>query len=1185
MSSRAGAPGPRRNRRARWTRPCVLELEPRVVLSQSQAIPGLGGVTVDTAGDVFVSYNSTAENSSEPEESIAEFDLNYDLFDGALFTESGASAAPGDLIITTSSDSLPNVAAGNILELQPNGQLFDFTPGGAPSPAAYDNLAAYAPSDSNVFDIQTGASINLSDPPTGIPVDLADATFGDFGVDGSSLVVSAEANDWDFVMRVTYGTDVPGTATILVASPASDGLTASPGGVAVGAHGTVLTTLPYVPSGTNAAIHVPVGFNLFFDQGHSPAPYMPTLGLTSVPDIDSSGITVDGADNFILAVTTSSLYGGGPGVVHINSSLTAFLADPTTPADAVPFGITYQVVDNTNYLVETDPDDTRFGEDGTFTVAFELPLFSGQVSPEQLEEAYGVNQISFTTSSGTVAGTGAGQTIGIVENGIDPTLEADLETFDAYFSIPNPPSFQVINQSGATETNEYVDETALDIEWAHAIAPGASIIVYNADNNAENLIVTLASAMKTVSAMPGVSVVTLSYGEPEYDVAESGTNETSLDSDFTTPGVTFLAASGDEGAYGDGGPVAVLYPAASPNVVSVGGTSIVIDAADDYPGTGEDGETGWGDGNLSANEGGSGGGLSTAEPEPSWQVGVVPSSIASSDARAVPDVAMDSGTAQEYDVFTSTLAASTEDSSSAVGWLGDAGTSAASPIWAGLIAIADQGRALEGGTPLTGYTQTLPALYSLPSADFNDIIDGNNGYAAGPGYDLVTGLGTPVANVLVPALARYGLASTISVATPPPASVVAGQSFGFSVQVDDSLGNAIDSGTVTVSLSVDPGTATLMGTLTAPITDGTATFSGLSIDQAGDGYTLTATVTGTSISTTAGPLNVATPTSPYVTQVAVSSSPGSPTFGEPLTLTATVSAIGGPTPTGTVTFEDGSTDLGQANLSNGVTSITITPAAAGAETITVVYPGAPNDQSSTGSDPLTVAQATPTLSWATPAGIVAGTKLSAAQLDATAAFDGSPLAGTFIYSPAQGAILPAGDDVLTVTFNPADATDFKSVTTSVAINVAPAPQPNVIVGENPVFTRKKGKKVLTGISFNFSQGLDTSSAVDPANYEVDAVFIEKVKRKHVHVLHPLTNFTVAYSPDGNGVTLDFTKAGSFPIGGQITVLSGVTGGFGPFAGRHHRLQNYRRGQGSSCPGERTGGKDKGERTRRRGWRI
>src|SRR5262249_16636312 len=138
------------------------------------------------------------------------------------------------------------------------------------------------------------------------------------------------------------------------------------------------------------------------------------------------------------------------------------------------------------------------------------------------------------------------------------------------------------------------------------------------------------------------------------------------------------------------------------------------------------------------------------------QTGVVPAGMDPSSTRAVPDVAMDSGSAQEYDVFTSTLSGSSV-SASAVGWLGDAGTSAAAPIWAGLIAIADQGRALARGAPLTGAPEPLPALYSLPAADFHDILYGNNGDTAGPGYDLASGLGTPVANLLVPALAHYDL--------------------------------------------------------------------------------------------------------------------------------------------------------------------------------------------------------------------------------------------------------------------------------------------------------------------------------------------------------------------------------------------------------------------------------------------
>src|SRR5262249_55838808 len=263
-------------------------------------------------------------------------------------------------------------------------------------------------------------------------------------------------------------------------------------------------------------------------------------------------------------------------------------------------------------------------------------------------------------------------------------------------------------------------------------------------------------------------------------------------------------------------------PAASPNVVSVGGTSIVIDAAGDYPGTGASGEVAWGDGTHSGTDGGGGGGLSTIGAGPPGEGGGGPAGMVPHQPRAAPAAAMDSGAAQEYDVFTSTLSGSSV-SASAVGWLGDAGTSAAAPIWAGLIAIADQGRALAGGTPLTGSTETLPALYSLPAADFHDIVYGNNGDPARPGYDLASGRGTPVANLLVPDLAAYGLPSQMSIQTEPPASVVTGATFGLTVQVDDQLGNAVSGSTVTVALGNNPGGATLGGTLTGTVVDGVAT--------------------------------------------------------------------------------------------------------------------------------------------------------------------------------------------------------------------------------------------------------------------------------------------------------------------------------------------------------------------------
>ena len=739
MSSHASTPRPRGERKGRRLRPCLLWLEQRVV--PSLVFPGIVGITFDTSGDVFVSYDSTSEFSGQ-QQSVAEVGSNGRLVNSSVFSTTGASAVPGALTTVGSSASLPNIDSSNdILELQPDGQLFVFNPVSGTS-SQYDNLPSYTANASNVYDVQTNASVNLSSQ-----LSLTGATYGDCGVYDNSLVISAESNNWDFVMRLTYGSS-GGVATVLVASPASDGLPALPEGVAVDSQGTVLTTLPYVPAGTTTAIHVPVGFNLFYDTGSNPAPSVPTLGLTTVPDIDSGGITVDSQNNFILAVKSSSLYGGGPGIAHINSALTAFLADPAADSQEIPTGITYQNVGGTNYLAFTDATSD------TYTIGTELPLFNGQVSPAQLRHAYGVDQISFPGPGGAaVTGDGSGQTIAIVEEGVDPTLGPDLNTFDQYFGIPAPPSFKVVDQDNVTTQNvDIVGEASLDVEWAHAIAHGASIIVYNAayePDNATASFENLIEAMQQASKLPGVSVVTLSYGEPESSVAAVGLNEQSLDSDFTTAGVTFLAASGDSGIYGDGGyQIAANYPAASPNIVSVGGTSIVIDSAGDYPGTGPSGEVAWGDGTQSGTAGGGGGGLSAVEPEPTWQTGVVPASIDAVNARALPDVAMDSGAAQEYDVFTSTLSASS-DSAAAVGWLGDAGTSAAAPIWAGLIAIADQGRVLAGGTPLTGYTQTLPALYSLPAADFHDILYGNNGDPAGPGYDLATGLGTPVANLLV----------------------------------------------------------------------------------------------------------------------------------------------------------------------------------------------------------------------------------------------------------------------------------------------------------------------------------------------------------------------------------------------------------------------------------------------------
>ncbi|MGO9468383.1 MAG: MBG domain-containing protein [Isosphaeraceae bacterium] len=1123
MASQHHSSRPRGDRRGRQLRPHLLPLEQRVVLSLQ--FPGIAGVTFDSAGDVFVSYNSSDYSSQQ--QSVAEVDSSGFLVTASVFGTTGASALPGALATVGSSVSIPSISANDILELLPDGELLDYNSTNGLCSSCYD-LANYTANASNVFDVQTGASVNLSNQ-----ISLGNATYGDFGVYENSLVVSAEtnnaSNNWDFVMRLSFGSS-GADATVLVASPASDGQLDSPEGVAVItqgiAQGTVLTTLPYVPAGSTTAIHVPVGFNLFYDMGNSPAPVVPTLGLSSAPNIDSAGITVDSQGNFILAATDSSLYGGGPGVVHINSALSAFLADPLQSTRSIPTGIAYQNVGGTDYLAITN------AASDTYTVAGELPLFSGQVSPAQLRHAYGIDQISFTGPGGTtVTGDGSGQTIAIVEDGIDPTLGADLNTFDQFFGIPAPPSFKVIDQSGATTDLDIVGEASLDVEWAHAVAPGASIVVYNAGSTFQDLV----EAMQQASKLPGVSVVTLSYGLPESSL--SAAQEKSFDADFTTPNVTFLAAAGDSGIYGNGGfePTAD-YPAASPNVVAVGGTSIVIDSNGDYPGTGEQsGEVAWGDGQRSGEDGGGGGGLSAVEPEPAWQSGGVPSSMDPDGTRALPDVSMDSGSAQEYDVFTSTLSGSS-DSESAVGWLGDAGTSAASPIWAGLIAIADQGRALEGGTPLTGYTQTLPALYSLPAADFHDILYGNNGDPAGPGYDLATGLGTPVANLLVPDLASYqiaaaGNATQVGVSPSPLATV-----FGQTVTVTATVSfTGAGTGAPIGSVTLEQGSTILN---TATLTDGSADFS-ITPSAAGT-ETLTIAYGGDA---SAGDQPSSVEFKLTVAKAAATLNLGNLSFtydGAPRTAVVTTTPAG----------------LSDVTVTYAQNSVVVTnPTHAGDYTVTATLDN--SDYAApvvTGT--LVINQATPTITWTNPANITVGTALGAAQLDAVVAFGGMELPGVLTYNPPSGTVLPTGNgQMLSVSFAPKDDTDFKSVTSSVRINVVtqstPPPPQAMVIGEQPVFQRKlnkngkpTGAEVLTGFTLKFNMPLNAAAVSYPADYELETVTIKAVNKRPVRVLKPIEGFTVTYTPGSDSVTLKLVSTSSFVKGGQLTVLPGVTSGSG-----------------------------------------
>jgi hypothetical protein len=521
----------------------------------------------------------------------------------------------------------------------------------------------------------------------------------------------------------------------------------------------------------------------------------------------------------------------------------------------------------------------------------EARLLLTTISPVDLRKAYGIDQIKFGAAG--LAGNGAGQTIGIIEIGTDASLVSDLQYFDQQLFGTGADGAQLLNTFGSYagpvsgSTQPWFDttsdpnfppsvgtakqdlEAALDVEWAHVIAPMANIVVVETASNQSG------SAYVAAQTQLGVSTVASSYYLfPNLNPAN-----------YSQSNVAFVGITGDTGTSINSQQVGFTlnnFPASSPSIIAVGGTTLTLNADGSYGS-----ETGWGfaspyrfltstqaditpaqwnaiaggfsgtyftspgasgstsavwsttitssdvlglndnglelsttwtpspsntdnaeyeisvNGNLvdtvtvnqqlapngttgtlngrsgtfqelcalsqlavgdtititvpAQNANGSvvvdaiglapdnagGGGLSN-NPAPSFQNGLVihdgNSIISANGTRANPDVAFDgdyiNSPVEIYNQGEVQLAA---------------GTSLGAPAWAALLAIADQGLAM-AGQPAMSTATALAGLYSLPSYDFHDETSGYNGYSAGPGYDLVTGLGSPIANQLIPAL-------------------------------------------------------------------------------------------------------------------------------------------------------------------------------------------------------------------------------------------------------------------------------------------------------------------------------------------------------------------------------------------------------------------------------------------------
>jgi subtilase family serine protease len=404
-------------------------------------------------------------------------------------------------------------------------------------------------------------------------------------------------------------------------------------------------------------------------------------------------------------------------------------------------------------------------------------------TPAQIRAAYGLPALPAAGSALTAAQAaqlGAGQTIYIVDAHHNPNAAAELAAFNAKFGLPacttkaiaptaklplpaaskTACEFSVVyNTASGTMTSAvpaynagWATEIALDVQWAHAIAPLARIVLIESADASLN---SLLGGIKLANAM-GPGVVSMSFG------ANEGNWTASVDGAFTGAGMSYLAATGDSG-------VAVSWPSVSNNVLAVGGTSLT------YTGSGARSETGWSS---------TGGGISAYTATPSYQSNAVPG-MGTRGRRAVADVAFNA------DPSTGQYVATMAPGAATASWISAGGTSLSTPQWAGIVAIANANRALAAkavlGSPhavLYGQIATVPGTYA---STFADIKTGAHGgcatCTATAGYDQLTGLGTPQVGSLLNVLSGASAASMPPVVTPATISGKVGTALSFTVSV------------------------------------------------------------------------------------------------------------------------------------------------------------------------------------------------------------------------------------------------------------------------------------------------------------------------------------------------------------------------------------------------------------------
>jgi subtilase family serine protease len=316
------------------------------------------------------------------------------------------------------------------------------------------------------------------------------------------------------------------------------------------------------------------------------------------------------------------------------------------------------------------------------------------LSPEQIKHAY---NLPSTGGSGTIAIIGAYN---------DKTIEKDLNIFSQQFNLPSCTAANgcfTKHAIGTSSNSGWAMETSLDVEWSHAIAPQAKILLVEAKTQSGK---NLLDAIDYARQQPGVVAISMSWGGAEFS------DEVKLDSHFVDPSgkITFFASSGDNGS-------GASWPAASPNVVAVGGTKLSFSTTGTVLS-----ETAWE---------GSGGGVSAYEPEPQHQIDYTITKA--QGHRAIPDVSYNAAPESGFSIYKTT-------GKSKKGWYVVGGTSAGAPQWAAVKAL---GLSADNDKFYTDKASNDNASF------FRDIKSGNNGNCgyyclARKHYDYVTGLGSPL---------------------------------------------------------------------------------------------------------------------------------------------------------------------------------------------------------------------------------------------------------------------------------------------------------------------------------------------------------------------------------------------------------------------------------------------------------